>query len=69
MTGHKEIKRDPARAAMDMNHARDFMEALIQRGQGNSSVYLPRGVSTEVLLRLCSVRVGDQRGQQVQMCV
>lgn len=35
---------------MEINYTRDFMEALIQHGQGrNSSVFLPKGVSTEIL--------------------
>lgn len=41
---------------MEMNYRRDFMEALIQHGQGResaffwySSVFLPKGVSTEIL--------------------
>lgn len=40
---------------MEMNCTRDFMEALIQHGQGrnlscwNSTVFLPKGVSTEIL--------------------
>lgn len=40
---------------MEMNYTRDFMEALIQHGQGrnlccwNSTVFLPKGVSTQIL--------------------
>lgn len=70
----KRKQQETSRATMDINYTRDFMEALIQHGQGRKSFFGTvlssyQKVSAQRYLMLSLPVRGPERFQQVCGCV